>query len=397
MLGLAAAVATTVTLGLDGVPLAVSAFLFAETALLFVLGAARLGRVLRDNPTPRVDVVECHADERVLTIGDESIPREQVVSASVIRRENKVLVELGVRRGGILRSVRLWVDDVAAGERLLVTLGLGVSQRASTFAAGAPLAGRRGALVVLGLAATCFGMMMVAPPAAMPFVALALVLSMFAAVAPQTVRVGADGLRVSWLQRRRFIPFERIAEVREEVAFRERVLTLVLTTGEALQLPLGLASSHDHEHTLRSRIEAARRAHAAGEVTAAESLLARRPDDDPRTWLERLRVITEVGQHRRGAVLREQLFRILESPVSSPLARAAAAVALGPRSDGAERRRIGDVAQATASEGLRVALAAEVAGDDDALAEALAVLDMDRDEEAAGEAVLVLDAERRRA
>lgn len=369
--GVVAAIATSMAMNAAAPLLSVALFVVTAASLLF--GANRLGRVIRQNPEPRVEEIECSADEHTLQIGSQRIERSRVAAASVVAHGDGALAQISFRRPFAPR-VTLAVEDVEAGERLLDELALGVRQQAATFHAGAPLRARH-ALVLMAL--TCLagvGGMLAFPGPYAPLAMLGFILPFLAFLTPQRVLVGADGIHVTWARRKRFISYGEIADVVEQKALGERVLVIERTNGESHIFPLGTTDELEGSQSLRTRIEAARRNHDQGEIPATEALLARGES----RWIEHLRALTDLGQHRRGALVSERLFRILESPMSPAVARAAAAVALGPRASQDDRQRIAEVARSTASTGLRLALEAHEAGDDDALEEALATLELER-------------------
>jgi hypothetical protein len=342
---------------------------YAATMLAFVWATARLSRILRQDPNPEITEVDCRADDAAVYIGARTLARHTIQSASVVERRDGAQVEIVVAPS-LSPRIRLRVDSVQAGQALLEALALDVRHQAASFVTGPPLRATPAwvmvGTVIAGLALSVASAWWSSPLAALLFVA-----PLLAILTPQKVVVGADGLRVTWGPRSRFVPFDAIEAVHEEASFAERRLVVTVTGAHPLLIPLGSDKTLEYLAPLRTRIEAARQQHAAGDLADASGALGRGDHDHP-SWLERLRALTQVGQHRRGAVVEGALWRILESPATPPLSRAAAAVALEPRLDSRTRLRIEDVARSTASAELRQVLEAE---EDAALAEALAALE----------------------
>lgn len=339
--------------------------------LAFVWGAKRASTILRTNPDPRIDEVDCHANPSVVHIGERSIARDAIQSAAVVRTTDAAEVVI-VTTPSLAPRIRLSVPTVEAGELLLDEIGLSVRHRAARFVTAAPIRAHV-SIAVIGVLMATMGLALTSQQSWSPIlVASALVTAVLILLSPHRVVVGADGVLLSWLFGRRFVHYDDIDELREEVSFGERRLMLHLRSGEQLLISLGSKKATTNLGTLIARIETARDQYASGDVAEAVAAL-RRGDREIGSWIGRLRALTDVGQHREGAVVESTLWRILESPASPPLTRAAAAVALKPRSDERDRLRIENVTQSAASEALQRALEAE---EDAELAEALTELEM---------------------
>lgn len=186
------------------------------------------------------------------------------------------------------------------------------------------------------------------------------------------VTVGLDGIEVAWpfLERRRFVPYACIVEVRDDPSS----VILLLDDGRRYEVVTGSRNgSTDAHRALLERIADARDAWASSERAESLALLARagRPT---RAWVTELRALSEASgsEYRSASLPTEALVRIAIDPKESEEMRIGAALALrGARDVGAERQ-IRDAAEASASPRVRVAL--EVATldlDDDEVVERL--------------------------
>lgn len=169
------------------------------------------------------------------------------------------------------------------------------------------------------------------------------------------VRIGADGIVVRELVRRRFVPLAAIERVRFEDAH------VVLDGPRKVRVRVG---TEVEGQLVAERLEHLR----AREVLRAPTLspLAR-AGRSIGEWRESLRVLADDGY--RAACSPDELSRIVGNPTSTPELRVAAAVALASRG---ERSRIRVAIEAIAEPTLRWALERAESGeiDEDALARA---------------------------
>jgi hypothetical protein len=203
------------------------------------------------------------------------------------------------------------------------------------------------------------------------------------------VVVGADGVYVSWLWHKQFIPIRDI--VRAEVvegdtwATMYPVLVRIHTHGEPIDLVatvgrttgFGIESfrnfAHMHAETVAERINEAVKGRGEGSSSAlawSDDVLTR-GERAIGEWVEALRGIRERIQTFRTAAgegdVFGRLWEILEDVQAPAAKRAAAAVALSPHLDDQGRERLRIAAQATATPKLRIALEAAAEDDDERL------------------------------
>jgi len=200
------------------------------------------------------------------------------------------------------------------------------------------------------------------------------------AAVPTKLTVGADGLVLTWLGRRRFISYRDIDRVVIDeggwVRSRRIGARVKLRSGEDLVLPSNQLSGEDTAD-LEARIREAIEAFGATE-SAADTALLQRGRRTLSEWIPALRAIGAGANAdmRTALVTRERLLSIVRSPVARPADRAAAAVALGSGLDAVDRAALQGATEAIAAPRLRVVLEA-VRGDasDADLAVALAELE----------------------
>ena len=295
-------------------------------------------------------------------------------------------VKLFDARHGLRLEVR--VRDAAEGQELLRALGLDVGQRVAPFFAASPFGGARAtAIAAAVITGSWFALEFLFPGyramtramddfltltrLAIPFVML-LTWAALSAV-PTLVTVGADGLHVRWMRRKRFIPYRSI--VRVVPAFGQ--LRVVLSDGTTLRIRgqrrsftprtrpdhramVDRLSTAIEEHLARSRVQ-----EAVAQLPA--------PNADGAGWLRELEAmqVGVEGSYRRAVVSDETLWRVIDDASLDARMRAGAAVALRKVLDDAGRARLRVVAESTASPKLRVALRAASDAEEKGLAESL--------------------------
>jgi hypothetical protein len=205
---------------------------------------------------------------------------------------------------------------------------------------------------------------------------------------PMKVSVGADGVSIRRFGQMRFIPSGLIWWVQTYDSFQSaesaRGVLLQLKSGEQVKIPIGGNGMGKNEGTKEiiafiERVEEAIEAHHASEREPPVAVL----DRGGRTALDWLRALRRVGAGA-NATLRsaptspERLVRVVESPASRPIDRAAAAIALQSSDDDEAKARVRVAAHAVADERLRVALEAATEGDDARLEAALEELAFER-------------------
>jgi hypothetical protein len=379
-------------LGLALVPAALGLYLGARSEgvgavsfLLLFLSAGAVSVVVRrtfaSHPFRAVRI-----DPDVLRVGDKAIARASIRDARLIPASTGGLFVRVSRRG---LPLDLDVMDRAEGRRFLRALGFDASQTVARFWGASWLmsfAGKRSGLLLLVFPLLFFalGFLLESSPvlwAGGMKVLFALFLATIAAsTTPTRIHVGADGVLIRWLGLRRFLPLGEIRTVEQSSSGwgkqRQVGARFSMKDGSEVWVPIGRASWRDeYTASLIERVHEAMETHSHGSVEAAAALLVRR-DRDVHTWIQELRAIgTGANADLRTAPVNpEHLWRVVESHTAQPEARAAAAVALGPRLDDEGRQRLRVAIDAVADERLRVAIDAAAKSDaeeDAALEEAL--------------------------
>lgn len=371
----------SVALPLGGAVPGWAAVVSALAILASTVASIRLagGRIQRD-------AGEVSADARGVHVGTSMVLARGDVTYGFVEPAGDVArVKLFDARHGLRLEVR--VRDAAAGQGLLHALRLATAQRVAPFFAASPFGGARAtgiaAAVVTG---TWFGLEFLLPGSAMTrtmddvitltraLVPILMLLTWAALSAvPTLVTVGADGLHVRWLRRKRFIPYGSI--VRVVPAFGQ--LRVVLSDGTTLRLRgqrrsftprtrpdhramVDRLSTAIEEHLARSRVQ-----EAVAQLPAAH--------EDGAGWLRELEAmqVGVEGSYRRAVVTDETLWRVVQDASLDARMRAGAAVALRKVLDEAGRARLRVVAESTASPKLRVALTAASGTQEKGLAESL--------------------------
>lgn len=266
---------------------------------------------------------------------------------------------------------------------LLGALGLDPSRRRARFRRASPLV----ATVPRQLA--LFGTLWIAMAligAAHAATGLAL-LPLFAAMAlPAGIEIGVDGVLLTWLWRKRFVPMGEILEIQSE---DDRLLLLTLRSGEVVRVYTGIprrsqgGSGAAHHQAILARIVEARRLFREGGAALDAAALVGRQGRSRADWLQALaRVAGGEGGYREAAVRLENLVALVEDPRAPADARAGAAAVLHAKGDDEARARVRVAAEATASPKLRVALDAAGKDDPEAVRRALAELAEDEASEA---------------
>ena len=367
----------------------VSALAFLATTVASIRLAA--GRLARESG-------EVSADERGVHVGTATVlARGDVAYGFVEPAGDTARVKLFDASHGLRLEVR--VRDSADGQALLRALGLDVGQRVAPFFAASPLGGARAtAVAATAVVGTWFALEFLFPgyrattrrmddilTVARALIPVLMLLTWAALSAvPTLVTVGADGLHVRWMRRKRFIPYRTI--VRVVPAFGQ--LRVVLSDGTTLRI-----RGQRRSFTPRTRPD--HRAMVDRLSTAIEEHLARSrvqeavaqlpsPQADGAGWLRELEAVQVgvEGSYRRAVVSDETLWRVVDDASLDARMRAGAAVALRKVLDEAGRARLRVVAESTASPKLRVALRAASDAEEKGLAESLESLTADDDDRA---------------
>jgi hypothetical protein len=350
-------------------------------AILATSGAAIVfarGRRARGNLT---------ADERGVFVGDAlALSRQDIAYGFVETSPGRARVKLHDGTHGLRLEVH--VRDAEEGRALLRVLGLDVAQRVAPFFAASPVGGARGFAVALGGTAAFWMVLLYALPSygwSSSFLddiatitrSLAPVLALLTwavlSTLPTRVTVGADGLDVRWLRRRRFIPYRSILRV--VPAFGQ--VRVVLADGTTLRLRGQRRSftpqTRSEHRAMVDRLGTAIEEHvAASRVQEAVAQLPA-PAQDGAGWLRELDAVQVgvEGSYRRAVVSDDALWRVVEDASLDEKTRAGAAVALRKMLDDEGRQRLRVVAEATASPRLRVAFEAASGSEEEAIAQSL--------------------------
>jgi hypothetical protein len=292
------------------------------------------------------------------------------------------IVALSTRLG---TTHELVVPEEAVGRHVLTALGLDASQTVAQFS----LAWRHAPIAFLGVFAFAVALSIALAAAGAVTAGAGFLLVRFVAplvsVLPMLalrskLAVGADGVLVTEPGNQEFVRYADVDDVRVGVGAlgRSRSLLIALRSGKTLTFRTTGSAYFD---AVVERIREARATHERGDAAPAARILERghRPMID---WIRALRATGSGADAdaRTASVEPQRLWRIVEDPGGAPAARAAAAIALGPSLDAAGRARLADVAEATASPKLRVALSAAAASDEDEnLERALGALEADPD------------------
>lgn len=337
-------------------------------------------------PRAVIEPTQIRATATELVVGGRSVPRDRIARALYLplQRTGHAMVRVECKHRPF--PLELVVKDEAQGRLLLAAMGLDASQSVAGFRAMSRALAKRW-YPILGMLALVPPLMVIAAvfPHAGALFPFAIGLAAVLMVIPTRVEVGADGVLMKWLGRRRFIPSsEIVAALHYEDGFgRNRYVgaKLVLHDGQEVKIPLGSRWSDDDAHGLVERIREAVEAYKRGDVESSAALL----DRGARPIAEWVRMLKSLGAGasatlRTAAMDSERLWHLLESPSAPPKHRAAAAVALATSDEDGARDRIRVAASAVAEPKLRVALEAASNDDEAELEKAMEELAQDENE-----------------
>ena len=367
---LASAAVAAMSAGITGLVVSLLALVLPS------LGLLAWQRARTPSGGARIEVGE----EGLFAEGKLLVPRADMRRAVVVGEADSAVVSIQRSQGYF---VALDVPDEAEGRRLVSALGLSAEQRTAEFPVDSPLATHVPASAVTGALAALIGASLVGLAMGYPLVSLSLVAwygFVLAWLRPRSVAVGTDGILISWLGMETLLPFSRLSSVTRErgglhirtaeektIRIRARQITRQRRSAQP-----EMASEDVYMETLESRIQEAREASGGAEVTVLER--KGRPLGE---WVLHLRSLTarEASGFRAAPVVPEALWKTVENGNVWPAARAAAAVALGPSLDEGGRERLRVASRVVVAPKLRVALEAAAAGDEAAVASALAELE----------------------
>ncbi len=362
------------TIGLAASPilLGVLAFLLPHPFGLFfginlaALGMFSLNYVWRKNPWSHSLQVRTHADKERATIGAFTLPREAMKDALLLPRGGKRPLVRLARKNWLLPAVELELLNEGEARRFLRAIGLDASQTVASFWLPSRILAHRGkaAGVMLGMMAAIIaissehrllGLQTITPIVFMFF--------MLFFVVPSTLRVGVDGILISWFGRKRFVRHADIEMLStyEDGFGKSRYLgiDLLLTSGEVIKIPINQSGWEDGQvEIIEERIREAKGTMRPGPRAGDTAFLLGRDGRSVTDWMVSLRAIGSGANatHRVAPIAPETLWQILEDPTAEASARAAAAVALRTELDVEGRARMQAAASATVAPKVRVVL-----------------------------------------
>lgn len=322
----------------------------------------------RTNVWPRMEKTPVTADRAGLRIGARFYPRSELTTGHLVPPRDSAPPRVMIERRHRW-TIAIEVSGMDEGRAILRALGLGASQSVAKFLALSPLIAKRPYLAILAsmlinIPVQVLGRLALHSdgPVILWVLLLLACFSLSMLLLVQTnVLVGADGLEVRWLWKKRFLAYREIARVAAyEKGWglsKSSGVKLVLEFGESIRLAIiNQRKLHDRTLMLRERIHEARTAYRAGGTEAAA--LLGREGRGISEWITSLRALGAGANAdmRTAPVPRERLFRIVEDPALDATSRAAAAVALGTDLDAGGRARLRAAAEATVAPKLRFAI-----------------------------------------
>lgn len=377
----------TLALITAGITVAPPFFAMVPHTLIAALVLAIL--VWRRNPYARLPNETIEASAEGIRVGGELTPIDQIKGAYVVPDAGPVPVMVRVERRGLAPSIEIAVANVGEGRAMLRALGLDASQTVARFRTMSRALSRRryGFAVGFGIAPLwiLFGAISARNPAIAPFGIVFVLTVFFSLVAvmlwPTQLDVGADGIALTWFFRKRFIRYADVlrADIYEQSWGRSRTrgVDIILQSGEQIRVPVNQEkwSRDGRTELIAERIREAMETYRSG--GAADTAMLARRGRDIGAWVRALRAIGSGANAgpRTAPIARDTLLRIATDPGAQNEDRAAAAVALSSEEEG--RASLAVAARATAEPKLRIVLERAATGDEEAIAEAVAALDLD--------------------
>ncbi len=345
----------------------------------FVLGGLALSALVgvlaswRFEPFRRKYTGTLEADERgVLADGTVLAPRQDLVQGYVQPGTWGPVVRLQARGAAGVISVHSTGTDDA--EALLRALHLDAGAARLTF--WAPSLVLVSMLVQFVAIAAWMATGTLAAELRHPLVIpIWIVLMMVLTLLPTRVITGADGVRVAWIGRGRFVPYGQVKDVLVEAWG----LSLHLEDGRVVPIKFEPSSwwgrrnnwllralFQNQRAALEERVRQGLRAHVERRRDEDASALLLRGERTREEWVASLRALGagESG-YRSASVPRDVLWRVAENASARPDERVAAAVALRAKLSEGERAKLAGLAEATAAPRVRLALEVAARGDDD--------------------------------
>lgn len=294
-------------------------------------------------------------------------------------------VELETKQGNVLR---LTVDSPENASQLLQAAGLDARRRTMRMELG-PSDFLTALLYLLGPALSVYGALFVSKVLgsfgdwgrsvnglgalyAGVFLFLALRGAVQAFLAPATLTIGADGVKIEQNARTTFLPFSTITTWTIE----EDGVSFVLRSGQVIKARGRHLRIDSKAAAVFTRLQEARRVHLEGrgsEEARARLVRGARSMSD---WRASLRELLDQDGYRTTSLSEDDLLRLLDSPDETAESRLGAALALRHQAPEETRKRLRVAADTCANPRLRVAFES-LASDKDDDAVLLAALDED--------------------
>ncbi|AKT40139.1 hypothetical protein [Chondromyces crocatus] len=351
--------------------------------VLFALCLVQIGLILRNTPPWERDGRLIVHPEGIDFDGRRLVDRASIHHALLVPRPDQPPLVRIVRRG-LEPSIDLRVRDDQQGQQLMQALGQHASQSVAVLSLPLQiLAHPMGSIMMAGLAITVLvgGMAIGASPMTCILVFAAITIAR--SLLRTHLHVGTDGLVIDTLGMRKYVQFRDLVKITRyessHIKWTERGLDLMTLHGEHLRLPVeGERGRKGYTvEMVERRILEGMVTHAASDHGDEQALTEQLVPQgrDASAWIQSLRTLGagSLGGMRHAPIPLDRLWRVLENPSMTPLARIGAAVAL-TASASVDRPRIATIARSAAAPRLRVALEASLEGQDAALASALDAL-----------------------
>jgi hypothetical protein len=329
-----------------------------------VMGSASLWLAYGANWRPVLRPVRVRADSRGVMIGGRFIARSTIQRAYGVPGSPAGVV-LHVR--GFRLPIQIRVGSVGEARELLDAVDGDGTRRVVELAIGpGVLVDLRWAFLLIPLMAVQFFLTLKLDLRMVDWATFILIWipSLRLIQQPTWLRVGADGITLAWLWRRRFIGFDAMTSIdrceTERSGSRTAGLRIPLASGQDVVLPVPDESELARvEARMQEAILAFRMGSEGGggpyrsSKGAPSAVFLQRRGRALAEWVAALRGLGAGAT----AMPTERLFRIVESPAAEGVDRVAAAVALaGAPLDEPTRMRLLAVAESVAAPKLRVAL-----------------------------------------
>ncbi len=327
----------------------------------------------------------------VVVAGKLALAKGAIASAYLQPRsgERPVVRVRSRRLGG---SLDILTRDEAHGRELLTALGQDASRTVAKFRVRSGVENKTMRLV-WGAAAGVLWVVLRFTSIAHPWALGALLALWAVAIAtsflPTTLTVGADGVLIEKLWRRRFVPFSAIESIGASAAHADAIVLYLRDGKGEIEIrtrpndkKTTIRSAREARDAARERLAQAFAAYGARERSDDSAALLTRGSRTNEEWLGTLKTFKGDAGYRAPVIPDEHLWRIALDPSAEPSARAGALVSLRDSLDDEGHARVRAAVDACASPRVRIALDAATKGDERALVEALDTLEYEAEAEA---------------